>query len=154
MAASASAWDLHLHLHSCLHQLPLFHLLPTASPPPLQAAPMAYLVEQAGGLALTGKTRIMDLLPQTVHQRVPVILGSPEDVREMRKYYDAFTGSDTMDQDSEEARMIRERCFTRLTPGQLLDTTMDKMADSIAVDSTGDGKVDKIVKLAEAEKLD
>ena len=119
-----------------------------------EAAPMAYLVEQAGGLALTGKTRIMDLLPQTVHQRVPVILGSPEDVREMRKYYDAFTGSDTMDQDSEEARMIRERCFTRLTPGQLLDTTMDKMADSIAVDSTGDGKVDKIVKLAEAEKLD
>ena len=116
-----------------------------------EAAPMAYLVEQAGGLALTGKTRIMDLLPQTVHQRVPVILGSPEDVREMRKYYDAFTGSDTMDQDSEEARMIRERCFTRLTPGQLLDTTMDKMADSIAVDSTGDGKVDKIVKLAEAE---
>ena len=59
-----------------------------------------------------------------------------------------------VDQDSEEARMIRERCFTRLTPGQLLDTTMDKMADSIAVDSTGDGKVDKIVKLAEAEKLD
>ena len=85
---------------------------------------------------------------------MPVILGSPEDVREMRKYYDAFTGSDTMDQDSEEAKMIRERCFTRLTPGQLLDTTMDKMADSIAVDSTGDGKVDKIVKLAEAEKLD
>ena len=115
---------------------------------------LGHLVEQAGGLALTGKTRIMDLLPQTVHQRVPVILGSPEDVREMRKYYDAFTGSDTMDQDSEEARMIRERCFTRLTPGQLLDTTMDKMADSIAVDSTGDGKVDKIVKLAEAEKLD
>ena len=35
-----------------------------------------------------------------------------------------------------------ERCFARLTPGQLLDTTMDKQADSIAVDSTGDGKVD------------
>ena len=85
MAASASAWDLHLHLHSCLHQLPLFHLLPTASPPPLQAAPMAYLVEQAGGLATTGKTRIMDLVPQNVHQRIPVILGSPDDVRECRR---------------------------------------------------------------------
>jgi len=116
-----------------------------------EAAPMAYLVEQAGGLALTGKTRIMDLIPQSVHQRVPVILGSPDDVREMRKYYDIFTGSATMDGDSEEAQAIRERCFTRLTPGQLLDTTMDKKADSVAVDSTGDGKVDKIVKLEEAE---
>ena len=111
-----------------------------------EAAPMAYLIEQAGGLALTRKTRIMDLIPQSVHQRVPVILGSPDDVREVRKYYDIFTGSETMDE-SEEAIAIRERCFTRLTPGQLLDTTMDKVVDSIAVDSTGDGKVDKIVKL-------
>ena len=111
-----------------------------------EAAPMAYLIEQAGGLALTGKTRIMDLIPQSVHQRVPVILGSPDDVREVRKYYDIFTGSETMD-DSDEAVAIRERCFARLTPGQLLDTTMDKVVDSIAVDSTGDGKVDKIVKL-------
>ena len=53
--------------------------------------------------------------------------------------------------DSDEAAAIRARCFTRLTPGQLLDTTMDKVADSIAVDSTGDGKVDKIVKLEDAE---
>merc|ERR1719223_140070 len=43
-----------------------------------EAAPMAYLVEQAGGLATTGKTRIMDLVPQNVHQRIPVILGSPD----------------------------------------------------------------------------
>ena len=111
---------------------------------------MAYLLEQAGGLALTGKTRIMDLIPQNVHQRVPVILGSADDVREMRKYYDAFTGSGTMDENSAEAQAIRERCFTRLTPGQLLDTTMNKVPDSIAVDSTGDGKVDKIVPLDEA----
>jgi len=115
-----------------------------------EAAPMAYLVEQAGGLALTGKTRIMDLIPQSVHQRVPVILGSIDDVREVRKYYDIFTGRSTMD-DSDEARAIRERCFERLTPGQLLDTTMDKVADSVAVDSTGDGKVDKIVKLSDKD---
>jgi len=117
-----------------------------------EAAPMAYLVEQAGGLALTGKTRIMDLIPQNVHQRVPVILGSPDDVRECRKYYDIFTGSETMDDSSEEAQAIRERCFTRLTPGQLLDTTMNKKPDSIAVDSTGDGKVDKIVPLPEDDE--
>ena len=46
---------------------------------------------------MTGKTRIMDLVPQSVHQRVPVLLGSPDDVREMRKYYDAFTGSKEME---------------------------------------------------------
>ena len=48
-----------------------------------------------------------------------------DDVREMRKYYDAFTGSKEME--GGEARRIRERCFTRLTPGQLLDTTIDKV---------------------------
>ena len=90
----------------------------------------------------------MDLIPQSVHQRVPVILGSPDDVRECRKYYDIFTGSGA--DRSEEAEAIRQRCFARLTPGQLLDTTMDKEADSIAVDSTGDGKVDKVVKLEDA----
>ena len=54
-----------------------------------EAAPMAFLVEQAGGLALTGHNRIMDIMPQSVHQRVPCILGSPEDVAEMRRYYEA-----------------------------------------------------------------
>jgi len=113
-----------------------------------EAAPMSFLIEQAGGLALTGKTRIMDLIPQNVHQRVPVILGSSDDVREARKYYDAFTGSLTMD-GSDEAQAIRARCFTRLVPGQLIDTSMNKKKDSIAVDSTGDGTVDKIVPLSE-----
>ncbi|VEU38781.1 unnamed protein product [Pseudo-nitzschia multistriata] len=52
-----------------------------------EAAPMAFLLEQAGGLALTGKNRIMDIPPTSVHQRVPCILGSREDVLEMRRYY-------------------------------------------------------------------
>jgi fructose-1,6-bisphosphatase I len=52
-----------------------------------EAAPMAFLVEQAGGLALTGKHRIMEIPPVRVHQRVPCILGSREDVLEMRRYY-------------------------------------------------------------------
>ena len=114
-----------------------------------EAAPMAYLVEQAGGLALTGKTRIMDLIPQSVHQRVPVVLGSADDVRECRKYYDVFT-SKSAKAGSVEAKAIRARCFTRLTPGQLLDTTMDKRPDSIALDTTGDGKVDTIVRIEDA----
>jgi hypothetical protein len=38
-------------------------------------------------LALTGKNRIMDIPPTDVHQRVPCILGSRDDVLEMRRYY-------------------------------------------------------------------
>jgi len=54
-----------------------------------EAAPMAFLMEQAGGSALTGKNRIMDIPPQSVHQRVPCILGSKLDVAELRRYYEA-----------------------------------------------------------------
>eukprot|EP00595_Chromulina_sp_UTEXLB2642_P000691 CAMPEP_0196768506 /NCGR_PEP_ID=MMETSP1095-20130614/42852_1 /TAXON_ID=96789 ORGANISM="Chromulina nebulosa, Strain UTEXLB2642" /NCGR_SAMPLE_ID=MMETSP1095 /ASSEMBLY_ACC=CAM_ASM_000446 /LENGTH=374 /DNA_ID=CAMNT_0042138219 /DNA_START=103 /DNA_END=1227 /DNA_ORIENTATION=+ len=53
-----------------------------------EAAPMSFLMEQAGGLSITGKTRIMDLVPTNVHQRVPCLMGSKEDVLEAKKYYD------------------------------------------------------------------
>lgn len=52
-----------------------------------EAAPMAFLVEQAGGGASTGTRPIMDVLPTDVHARVPCILGSPEDVAELESYY-------------------------------------------------------------------
>ena len=51
-----------------------------------EATPMAFVVEQAGGRAVTGHQRILDIVPETVHQRVPCILGSPEDVDECRSY--------------------------------------------------------------------
>ena len=68
-----------------------------------EAAPMAFLVEQAGGLALTGKNRIMEIRPRGVHQRVPCILGSREDVEELRSFYNA----------SKDPDLIR-RCIERL----------------------------------------
>lgn len=52
-----------------------------------EAAPMAFILEQAGGMATTGHSRVMDIPPIKVHQRVPVILGSKEDVEECMKYY-------------------------------------------------------------------
>mmetsp|Transcript_11646 Transcript_11646/g.16533 ORF Transcript_11646/g.16533 Transcript_11646/m.16533 type:complete len:385 (-) Transcript_11646:50-1204(-) len=51
-----------------------------------EAAPMSYIVEQAGGKSSTGVKRIMDLLPEKVHQRVPTFLGSYDDVTEVEKY--------------------------------------------------------------------
>ena len=45
-----------------------------------EANPMAMLVEQAGGKALAGKQRILDVQPRTLHQRTSVVLGSPDEV--------------------------------------------------------------------------
>jgi fructose-1,6-bisphosphatase I len=43
--------------------------------------PLAYLVEQAGGAASDGKQRILDIVPQKLHQRSPLFIGSVDDVR-------------------------------------------------------------------------
>ena len=43
---------------------------------------MALVVEQAGGKASTGTKRILDLTPKELHQRVPLIIGSRDDVTE------------------------------------------------------------------------
>ncbi len=45
-----------------------------------EAAPMAMLAEQAGGAASTGTQAILDVVPQHLHQRVPLYIGSKEDV--------------------------------------------------------------------------
>ncbi|XP_071794926.1 fructose-1,6-bisphosphatase 1-like [Asterias amurensis] len=47
-----------------------------------EANPMAYIVEKAGGMATTGKEAILDVQPTNIHQRVPVIMGSTEDVKD------------------------------------------------------------------------
>jgi fructose-1,6-bisphosphatase I len=45
-----------------------------------EVSPMAFIVEQAGGKAIRGEERILDVQPSSLHQRVPLIVGSPEDV--------------------------------------------------------------------------
>lgn len=44
--------------------------------------PMAFIMEQAGGMATTGAMNVLDIKPDSIHQRVPVVLGSPDDVQE------------------------------------------------------------------------
>ena len=45
-----------------------------------EANPIAFIVEQAGGRASTGRERILDVAPSDLHQRVPVIFGAREEV--------------------------------------------------------------------------
>lgn len=45
-----------------------------------EANPMAHLMEQAGGRAITGEGRILEVEPAGIHQRIAVILGSPDEV--------------------------------------------------------------------------
>ena len=52
-----------------------------------EANPMAMLVEQAGGAASTGRERILDVVPTGLHQRVPVILGSRNEVERVVAYH-------------------------------------------------------------------
>ena len=44
--------------------------------------PLAMLIEQAGGVAVDGKKRVLDIVPESLHQRCPLICGSPKDVEE------------------------------------------------------------------------
>ena len=45
-----------------------------------EAAPLAFIAEQAGGAASDGQTRIMDIEPELLHQRTPLVIGSRDDV--------------------------------------------------------------------------
>jgi len=52
-----------------------------------EANPMAFLIEQAGGAAMTSEGRIMDIEPTSIHQRVEVIMGSKNEVEKCLSYY-------------------------------------------------------------------
>lgn len=54
-----------------------------------EANPMAFIVEQAGGGATNGRERILDILPDALHQRVAVILGSKNEVERVTAYHAA-----------------------------------------------------------------
>lgn len=52
-----------------------------------EANPMSFIVEQAGGVSSTGYERIMEIKPSGLHQRVPVILGSKNEVERIVRYH-------------------------------------------------------------------
>lgn len=49
-----------------------------------ECAPMAFLAEQAGGAATDGRRRILDLVPEALHERVPLVIGCQADVEYVR----------------------------------------------------------------------
>lgn len=53
-----------------------------------EANPMGFVVEQAGGAASTGTQRILDVTPTSHHQRVPVIMGSKNEVARIDGFHD------------------------------------------------------------------
>jgi fructose-1,6-bisphosphatase I len=52
-----------------------------------EAAPVALLVEKAGGRAITGDMDILDVQPESLHQRVPLIFGSSNEVDVIATYH-------------------------------------------------------------------
>jgi fructose-1,6-bisphosphatase I len=55
-----------------------------------EVVPLSYIMEQAGGIAVTGtKQRVLDIEPTDIHQRCPLVVGSPWDVREFLRISNA-----------------------------------------------------------------
>jgi len=51
-----------------------------------EGAPLAMVAEQAGGLATTGTERVLDIEPMSLHQRIPLIIGSYDDVLKYQEF--------------------------------------------------------------------
>ena len=55
-----------------------------------EANPMAMIIEQAGGRATTGRERVLEIVPTSIHERVPLILGSRNEVERIERYHREF----------------------------------------------------------------
>ncbi len=56
-----------------------------------EAAPISFIAEAAGGRATTGRKRVLDIVPRELHQRVPLIVGSPREVAWAERHYQEET---------------------------------------------------------------
>ena len=62
-----------------------------------EANPVAFIVEQAGGLASTGRQRVLEVVPKGLHQRIAFIFGAREEVERIEQYHrdDSLVDFDT-----------------------------------------------------------
>lgn len=63
-----------------------------------ESAPIAFIMEQAGGAGSTGRQRILDIQPSNIHQRVPTFLGSIENVFELDQFCKYYSEGDELQQ--------------------------------------------------------
>ena len=59
-----------------------------------KANPMAMIIEQAGGMASTGYERISTIIPQGLHQRTPIILGSRIEIERIERYHAEYVNGE------------------------------------------------------------
>ncbi len=52
--------------------------------------PLSMIIEQAGGMAIDGKGRIMEITPEAIHQRTPIYIGSKENVLKVKQFLDEY----------------------------------------------------------------
>ena len=55
-----------------------------------EANPISFIIEQAGGAATTGRSAVMELAPGDLHQRVPLIFGSKNEVERVASYHQEY----------------------------------------------------------------
>mmetsp|Transcript_13395 Transcript_13395/g.20677 ORF Transcript_13395/g.20677 Transcript_13395/m.20677 type:complete len:611 (-) Transcript_13395:905-2737(-) len=58
-----------------------------------KSAPMAYILEHAGGKSTNGENNLLSVKPERVHQRSPCFMGSPEDMDELMTYMNGEKGA-------------------------------------------------------------
>jgi fructose-1,6-bisphosphatase I len=51
-----------------------------------EANPIAYLAEQAGGVATDGQRRMLSIMPESIHQRTPLVVGGKVEMAEWERY--------------------------------------------------------------------
>ncbi|MFH0952445.1 MAG: class 1 fructose-bisphosphatase [Patescibacteria group bacterium] len=56
-----------------------------------EGSPIAMIIEQAGGLAYSGNQPVLDVKPTKLHQKLPYVIGSANDVRQYLKYYNKYS---------------------------------------------------------------
>ena len=62
-----------------------------------EANPIAFIVEQAGGAAITGRNRILEITPSELHQRAPFIFGSKNEVERLHRYHQEYVEGKDLD---------------------------------------------------------
>jgi len=62
-----------------------------------EANPIAFIIEQAGGAAITGRNSILDIKPAELHQRAPFIFGSKDEVERLHRYHQEYVEGKDLD---------------------------------------------------------